>query len=77
MILFRAFHPPFMIPWNCVTRVETLSIWYLKGYRLHIQDDPGEIAVRLRWTFRDALLKYRPELLLSGDAGQKAPETKE
>lgn len=66
MILFRAFHPPFMIPWSCVTRVEPLSFWYFKGYRIHIQDEAGEITVRLRWTFREALLKHRPELLQKG-----------
>jgi hypothetical protein len=62
-ILFRAFHPPFIIPWKCVTRVETLSYWCLKGYRVHIQDEVGEIVLRLRWGFRDVLVEYRPDLL--------------
>ena len=63
MILFRAFHPPFFVPWSFVSRVDSLSIWHLRGYRLHIATEAGTIAVRLRWTFRQALIQYRPELL--------------
>lgn len=63
MILFRAFHPPFFVPWSLVTHVESLSTWYLGGYRVHIQSEAGTIAVRLRWTFREALLQFRPDLL--------------
>jgi len=63
MILFRAFHPPFIVPWTSVTKVDSLSIWRLRGYRLHIESEAGTIAVCVRWTFREVLVQYRPELL--------------
>jgi hypothetical protein len=63
MILFRPFHPPFFVPWSLVTHVESLSIWHLHGYRVHIRSEVGTMAVTLRWTFREALLQFRPDLL--------------
>ncbi|SKB08862.1 hypothetical protein SAMN02745166_05046 [Prosthecobacter debontii] len=63
VIYFRPFHSPFFIPWSLVTHVEPLSMWYWRGYRVHIQSEAGSLAVRLRWTFKDALLRFRPDLL--------------
>ncbi|MEW6494329.1 MAG: hypothetical protein AB1589_17715 [Cyanobacteriota bacterium] len=34
--LFRLFHPPLLIPWTAVTKVELVKFLFWKGYRLHI-----------------------------------------
>ncbi len=58
MFLFRAFHPPFLVPWASVRRVEKKDSFFLRGYRLDIEDAAGEIHVLLPKKVEDDLFKY-------------------
>jgi hypothetical protein len=59
MFLFRAFHPPFLVPWASVRRVEKKDGFFLRGYRLDIEDPVGEIHVLLPKKVEDDLFRYR------------------
>lgn len=64
MFLFRAFHPPFLLPWRSVVRVQRLSGWFIRGYRVHVEDDSaGTIKIHLWSGFKEALAQFRPDLL--------------
>jgi len=58
LFLFRAFHPPFLVPWASVRRVEKKDGFFLRGYRLDIEDPAGEIHVLLPKKVEDDLLRY-------------------
>jgi hypothetical protein len=58
MFLFRAFHPPFLVPWESVRRVEKKDGWFFKGYRLDIENAAGEIQVWLPKKVENDLFRY-------------------
>jgi hypothetical protein len=58
MFLFRAFHPPFLISWASVRRVEKKNGFFFRGYRLDIENAAGEIHVLLPEKVKDDLCKY-------------------
>jgi hypothetical protein len=58
MFLFRAFHPPFLVPWANVRRVEKKDGLFRRGYLLDIEDAAGEIRVMLPREVEDDLFRY-------------------
>ena len=58
MFLFRAFHPPFLVPWESVRRVEKKDGFFRRGYRLDIEDAAGQIHVLLPRNAADDLFRY-------------------
>lgn len=56
--LFRAFHPPFLVPWESVRRVEKREGFFNRGYYLDIEDAVGKIHVLLPKKVEDDLLRY-------------------
>jgi hypothetical protein len=47
MFLFRAFHPPFLVPWTSVKRIERKAGLFGPRLRMDIEDASGEIHVLL------------------------------
>ena len=58
MFLFRAFHPPFLVPWASVRRVEKLEGFFCQRYRLDIEDAAGKIHVLLPKKVENVLFKH-------------------
>jgi hypothetical protein len=56
--LFRAFHPPFLVPWESVKRVEKKRVLFWSRYRIDIQDSSGEIHVILPVSVENVLLLH-------------------
>lgn len=63
IIIFSAFHPPFLLPWSSIQRIEHLDRWFIKGYHLRIQDSVGSFQLRLRPAFESELRRYVPALM--------------
>src|SRR6266516_56545 len=57
--LFRAFHRPFLVPWESVRRVERKKVFFWPRYRLDIEDAAGEIHVILPLSVAHDLLRYK------------------
>jgi hypothetical protein len=55
---FRAFHPPFLVPWASVRRIEKKDGGWRKRYQLDIQDAVGEIHVLLPAKAEHDLFRY-------------------
>jgi hypothetical protein len=47
MFLFRVFHPPFLVPWASVKRIEKKAGLFVTRFRMDIEDACGEIHVLL------------------------------
>jgi hypothetical protein len=47
LFLFRAFHPPFLVPWESVRRAKKVDGFWGSHYRIDIVDSAGEILVLL------------------------------
>ena len=45
IILFRAFHPPFLVPWDKVVGVIKRKRFFIVSQDLKIRDDAGEIHI--------------------------------
>lgn len=58
LFLFRAFHPPFLVPWASVRRVVKRDGFLFRGYQLDIEDAAGEIHVLLPRKVEDELFRY-------------------
>jgi hypothetical protein len=58
LFLFRAFHPPFLVPWASVRRIEKQDGPFRQVYRMDIKDVAGEIHVLLPTTIEDDLSRY-------------------
>ena len=58
MFLFRAFHPPFLVPWHSVKCVEKKKGLFGPRYRLDIKDAAGEIHVLLPEKVEHDLSRY-------------------
>jgi hypothetical protein len=58
--LFRAFHPPFQLPWSKVVGVEERRGLFRTLQELLVRDEAGEIRPRLRPDACLALQKIRP-----------------
>jgi len=59
LFLFRAFHRPFLVPWESVRRVERQKVLFSSRYRVDIEDEAGEIHVILPLRVEQDLLKYK------------------
>lgn len=62
-ILFRMFHPAFLLPWSSIVRVEKRDGWFTRGYLLRIEDPAGSFRVLLRSSIEIELNRYVPQLL--------------
>jgi hypothetical protein len=58
MFLFRAFHPPFLVPWESVRSVQKKEGFFGRRYRLEIKDAAGEIHVLLPKRIEEDLTRY-------------------
>ena len=58
MFLFRAFHPPFLVPWASVRGVGKKDGFFHRGYRLDIEDAAGKIHVLLPEKVADDLFGH-------------------
>jgi len=58
LFLFRAFHPPFLVPWESVKRVEKLDGFFGRKYSLGIDDPAGKIRLRLPGKIEQDLIRY-------------------
>lgn len=47
-ILFRAFHKPFLLPWQSIVRTEPYSFLSFRGHILHIRDAAGSGRLLVR-----------------------------
>ena len=56
--LFRPFHPPFLVSWASVRRIEKKDGAWRKRYQLDIQDAAGEIHVFLPAKVEHDLFRY-------------------
>lgn len=65
--LFRAFHPPFTLPWSSIERVETCSFLWSRGYILHVSDDIGSFQMYIGHELAKELNRYVPHLLPPND----------
>ena len=59
MILFRAFHPPFLLPWPSVKRVEKKDSFFGSYYWLEIEDPAGNFRMRLPAKIEPDLKRYQ------------------
>jgi len=60
LFLFRPFHPPFLVPWESVKRVEKRN-GFLFGchYLLEVEDAVGRVRLRLPERIEHDLLRHR------------------
>jgi hypothetical protein len=58
LFLFRAFHPPFLVPWDKVKRIEKRKVLFWTRYQMDIDDVPGQIHVILPPSIEHDLPKY-------------------
>jgi hypothetical protein len=56
LFLIRPFHPPFLVPWSGVSRVEKKFGFFGQQYRMDIRDDAGEFHLILPGAVRDDLM---------------------
>jgi len=65
MFLFRAFHPPFLVPWASVRSIERKKVFVVSRLRIDIEDSCGEIHVLLPLKAETELRAHckRPDLL--------------
>jgi hypothetical protein len=57
--LFRAFHPPFLLPWESVKSVEKQEGFFIGSYYLlEAQESAGRIRVRLPPRVKEDLSRY-------------------
>jgi hypothetical protein len=57
--LFRAFHPPFLVPWDSVKHIEKKRVLFWVRYRIDIKDSAGEIHVILPVSVENALILHK------------------
>lgn len=60
MFLFRVFHPPFLIPWHCVSRIKKKEGMFGSYYLIEIEDDAFRLWLSLPGRIEDDLLRYQP-----------------
>ena len=58
LFLFRAFHPPFLVPWDSVRSIEKIDGFFGSYYWLEIKNDAGKVRLRLPERIQDELSKY-------------------
>jgi hypothetical protein len=59
LFLFRPFHPPFLVPWESVARVEKTTRFFWPCYQIDIADSAGKIHVILPRKIESDLLRFR------------------
>jgi hypothetical protein len=62
MFLFRAFHPPFLVPWESVKRIEMKNGFFGSYYWLEIADAAGRVRLRLPRTIEQDLSRYQKQV---------------
>jgi hypothetical protein len=63
LFLFRPFHPPFLLPWSSVRRIEKTSGFFGQRYCLEITDPAGQIKVWLPLSAEPLLSQYARGLI--------------
>lgn len=58
MFLFRAFHRPFLLPWERVTSIVTVRSFFITRLRLRATDGAGSIDMLLPKKFAEALQEH-------------------
>ncbi len=58
VFLFRPFHPPFLVPWASVSRVEKKFGFFGQQYRVDIHDDAGQLHMIVPRSARDDLMAH-------------------
>jgi hypothetical protein len=58
LFLFRAFHPPFLVPWESLRHVEKKKGFLRQRYRLDIEDSAGKIHLQLPTTIEKDLFRF-------------------
>ena len=61
--LFRAFHPPFTLPWSSIERVEPYFFLWTRGYVLHIRDSVGSFQMHVGHALEQELRRFVPHLM--------------
>ncbi|HEY1051455.1 MAG TPA: hypothetical protein VGE39_16900 [Prosthecobacter sp.] len=63
LFLFRAFHRPFLLPWDSVQKIEKKEIFFklFRSYHLEIEDPAGKIRVRLPLKVEADLFRHLPK----------------
>ena len=62
VFLFRAFHPPFTLPWSSIERVEPYSFLWTQGYVLHVRDEVGSFQMHVGRAMAPELGRFVPHL---------------
>ncbi len=57
--LFRAFHSPFLVPWDRIKSIERKNGFFRDRYRIDIEDAAGEIHVILPLSIEPDLIKFK------------------
>ena len=66
IVLFKLFHPPFMVPWASVVDFQMKDSLFGPYAWLEINDPVGRIRIRLTAKAENNLVKYREVMRLSG-----------
>lgn len=61
-ILFRAFHPPFLLPWSSIDRMEPYSLLWTRGHIVHVRDHVGTFRMYVREALATELRDRLPQL---------------
>ena len=56
---FRAFHSPFLVPWDRIKSIERKKGFFRARYRIDIEDTVGEIHVILPLSIEPDLIKFK------------------
>ena len=58
LLLFRTFHPPFLVPWESVKRIQKKKIFFWHSIQIDVEDPVGKICVLLPTNIEEELLRY-------------------
>ena len=57
--MFRAFHPPFLVPWESVKCIERKKGFFGSSYALEIEDAAGKVQLHLPRRIEPDLSRYQ------------------
>lgn len=62
VFLFRAFHAPFLLPWQSIKQIEKGTGWLWGRYVIHVEDPAGSFHLRVSEAAGVQLMQYAPHL---------------
>jgi hypothetical protein len=65
MLLFRAFHPPFILPWSSIEKIVPYSNLWTRGYIIQIRNGAGSFQMYVSQDLEQELSRFIPHLLPS------------